>query len=713
MSWEALVLPTTVVDQLKAVPGLLSSRFWTKSPGDSESGAEARRGMLVLFAGADGTGKTLAAQALGHELRLPVLEADIAAFYSRGRSEATQLIARLFATAERLGAVLVLDHSDGVLLSARPAARPGVAGLTANDVRDLLRRCEAYPGLVVFPSTVKHDIDDATLHRFDRVIDFPFPEAAARAEIWRRSLGPRAALADSDIELLAATFQLPGKAIAACCAAARAQAGGRAVGLEHVATALEGEYSQRLASATTRLALAGLRKRVADHAPTAPEGPPPTRVDPPRGGETPRRLEAVPPRPAAPAAGEQTRTPERLSPPGPAPVPFGRAPESVAATPSLPVAGPSPPVAKATEPVARAAQPREYRVIKTELPPPSTAAVVAEPPPVEPPPEPEAPPAPVHRRRTRGRRRSHATRRLLAAIAMLGAIVAAVLGFVVSHPGSTPALPALVLDRSGTAGPAHFVYPSDWRESAAPTVAGLPLTDGVALASNAAPRGRVIIGLVKSSSSSPLPESFVAATLPGASTPQLVVLGGNHFFRVLDPGLAAGRQSQSVYALPTTGGAIVALCHTASQAFAASCERILATLRAPAPGATTPAPDAIYASKLSTILASLNSARTSDARELAGARDPATQARAASALASAHTSAATAVSALSAGTASRANVALATALRRTADAYHALSQAAASNNAGAYRAAQSAVARGNAGITSALAALDTLGYRVE
>src|SRR5437588_9293499 len=116
-TWDDLVGSPSAIAQLQAVPALLSERYWTGSDG-------ARRGVLLLFEGSAGTGKTMAAQALASAMELPILRADLEAVFARGRGEASRLLARLFASAQRLGAVLELDRGDLMLSAAVAAQRP-------------------------------------------------------------------------------------------------------------------------------------------------------------------------------------------------------------------------------------------------------------------------------------------------------------------------------------------------------------------------------------------------------------------------------------------------------------------------------------------------------------------------------------------------------------------------------------------------------------
>src|SRR6185436_6029842 len=60
------------------------------------------------------------------------------------------------------------------------------------EVAYLLQRIEAYRGLAILTTNMKSALDRAFLRRIRFVVQFPFPDAAARAELWRRAFPPSA-----------------------------------------------------------------------------------------------------------------------------------------------------------------------------------------------------------------------------------------------------------------------------------------------------------------------------------------------------------------------------------------------------------------------------------------------------------------------------------------------------------------------------------------
>jgi hypothetical protein len=296
------------------------------------------------------------------------------------------------------------------------------------------------------------------------------------------------------------------------------------------------------------------------------------------------------------------------------------------------------------------------------------------------------------------------------ATALVGGVLAVILGLALAPTKKSSASAPITLDRQVSTGPLHFSYPSTWTVQATPRLPGLKLTNALAVGSAKRPQGQLVIG-TEASAAGGLPATFTS-TLSGQPEPDLVSLGRQQFYRLLDSGLTSGRGGEAAYVLPSGGRTVVAVCRAGVQAFAGLCERVLATLSVTPAPRTTPVLSATYATGLNTILTSLRSARQRDLASLASARTGAGQAKAASALATLHSKAAKAVLALPAGAAGSTNTALGNALTQLSSGYADLARAASAANAHAYARAQAEISKANSAVAAALAGLKKLGYQV-
>ena len=142
-------------------------------------------GISALFAGASGTGKTLAAEVLANSLRLDLYRIDLSQVVSKYIGETEKNLRRLFDAAEDGGAVLLFDEADA-LFGKRSEVKDSHDRYANIEVSYLLQRMEAYRGLAILTSNMKDALDTAFLRRIRFIVNFPFPDAAQRAEIWRR-----------------------------------------------------------------------------------------------------------------------------------------------------------------------------------------------------------------------------------------------------------------------------------------------------------------------------------------------------------------------------------------------------------------------------------------------------------------------------------------------------------------------------------------------
>ena len=202
VTWDDLVLP---LDSLGPLYELTSQvRHRTKVYEQWGFGNASRRGLGVsaLFAGPSGTGKTLAAEVLAHELRLDLYRIDLSGVVSKYIGETEKNLRRVFDAAEEGGAVLFFDEADA-LFGKRSEVKDSHDRYANIEVNYLLQRMESYRGVAILATNLKGSLDSAFLRRIRFVVTFPVPDAEQRAEIWRRVFPVNAPVEGIDPERLA------------------------------------------------------------------------------------------------------------------------------------------------------------------------------------------------------------------------------------------------------------------------------------------------------------------------------------------------------------------------------------------------------------------------------------------------------------------------------------------------------------------------------
>lgn len=243
-TWHDIVFPPARLAQLRSIADRVKARSQVLR--DWGFGAKHARGngMNVLFTGASGTGKTMAAEVLANELSLHLFQIDVSCVVSKYVGETEKHLATLFDEAEFGNALLFFDEADS-LFGKRTELKDAHDRYANIEVNFLLQRIERYQGLVVLSTNLQKNMDEAFLRRLHEVVDFPFPDEAARAAIWRRQL-PDAAPCDPaiDFDFLSRRFKLSGGNInnAARNAAYFAAAARVPIGMTHLVRAVRDEY---------------------------------------------------------------------------------------------------------------------------------------------------------------------------------------------------------------------------------------------------------------------------------------------------------------------------------------------------------------------------------------------------------------------------------------------------------------------------------------
>jgi ATP-dependent 26S proteasome regulatory subunit len=212
------------------------------------------KGIVALFAGSPGTGKTLAAEAIAGELGLALCVADLSAMIDKYIGETEKNLERLISEAENLNVVLFFDEADA-LFGVRSTVHDARDRYANQEVSYLLQRIERFEGIAVLATNLKESMDQAFVRRLHHVIVFDDPDPPTRKLLWEAHLAALPAQASDDpidLDWLSEAVELTGGGIRNVVMAAAFAAGaeGRPVGMTHLRNAVRREYSKlgRLAS---------------------------------------------------------------------------------------------------------------------------------------------------------------------------------------------------------------------------------------------------------------------------------------------------------------------------------------------------------------------------------------------------------------------------------------------------------------------------------
>lgn len=207
-TWGDIVLRPDAFNLLRQITDQVKQRTTVYDKWGFRQRMNRGLGILTLFAGKSGTGKTMAAEVLANDLHLNLYRIDLSAVVNKYIGETEKNLRRLFDAAEDGGAVLFFDEADA-LFGSRSQVRDSHDRYANIEVNYLLQRIESYQGLAILATNMKSALDEAFTRRLRFVIDFPVPDQDDRKRIWQRIFPPEMPLDELDYDRLAG-FKLAG-----------------------------------------------------------------------------------------------------------------------------------------------------------------------------------------------------------------------------------------------------------------------------------------------------------------------------------------------------------------------------------------------------------------------------------------------------------------------------------------------------------------------
>ncbi|HEV8325056.1 MAG TPA: ATP-binding protein [Myxococcota bacterium] len=243
-TWGDIVLPAHQLALLREIAATVRHRARVYETWGFARGRARGLGIGALFHGPSGTGKTLAAEVLATELRLDLYRIDLSQVVSKYIGETEKNLRRIFDAAEQGGAILLFDEADA-LFGKRSEVKDSHDRYANIEVSYLLQKMEAYRGLAILTTNLRDAIDQAFLRRLRIAVEFPFPNAEQRVDIWRLAFPPAAPTDALDVAKLA-RLNVAGGSIhnIAVRSAFLAAEAGEPVRMAHLLRAARGEYAK-------------------------------------------------------------------------------------------------------------------------------------------------------------------------------------------------------------------------------------------------------------------------------------------------------------------------------------------------------------------------------------------------------------------------------------------------------------------------------------
>lgn len=147
-------------------------------------------GMIMLFHGKPGTGKTASAYQLAKQCKRKVLQVDISNIRDKYVGESEKSIKKIFVEYKkakeslRQAPILIFNEADA-LVSSRLEVRDSVDQMNNTMQNILLEEMENFEGILIATTNLIENMDSAFSRRFLYKLEFEEPSKKVRKQIWK------------------------------------------------------------------------------------------------------------------------------------------------------------------------------------------------------------------------------------------------------------------------------------------------------------------------------------------------------------------------------------------------------------------------------------------------------------------------------------------------------------------------------------------------
>ena len=154
-----------------------------------------KAGSVILLYGAPGTGKTMCASALAHELGKELLQLNVPQLRNKYYGETEKQVKKAFTEMRELALeqpsppIFLLNEADQ-LVHARVQC-DSTCGTIENSIQSIiLEELETFPGILILTTNLEANMDEAFFRRFDLKLKFRLPDPDCRRKLWQLYLKP-------------------------------------------------------------------------------------------------------------------------------------------------------------------------------------------------------------------------------------------------------------------------------------------------------------------------------------------------------------------------------------------------------------------------------------------------------------------------------------------------------------------------------------------